>query len=333
MADGPQQALRELRVDTADDGERLDRTLSRAIDGWSRSRVQRAIKEGRVRIGGEPVVRPREPVRAGDVISIELDDAREVSTDVAGRRIDELSVLYEDETIVVIDKPAGLVTHPNPRQTAGTVSDLAVARYGPLPEVQGANRPGVVHRLDRLTSGVLVLGRTAAALDALKRQFQERTVEKTYLAIVHGVPRFDTEWLTGAIAPSAKSPDRMRVVTGEAAEELLDAGEARTAETFLETLEPFGHSAYVSAKPKTGRTHQIRVHLSAAGHPIVGDRVYRHGGTLKTPLPRQAPALERPALHARELSLDHPVTGERVTFRAELPADFAGLLEWLRGAR
>ncbi len=331
MPESQGKNLVELLIGPAEDGARLDHVLANSVQGWSRSRLQRAVKAGRVLVDGAPVTRASETLRAGQAVTLELDEDREVSVDVQGRRIEELVVLFEDEDIVVIDKPAGLVTHPNPRQTSGTVSDLAVQRYGPLPEVQGENRPGIVHRLDRLTSGVLVLGRTAAALEGLKAQFQARTIEKKYLAIVHGTPRFATEWLTGAIASSTKASDRMRVVDGDLAHELLQTGEARAAETFLEQLEGFGFASLVSAKPKTGRTHQIRVHLLAAGLPIVGDRVYRHGGPLKRPMPKAAPKLERPALHARELTFDHPRTGERVTFAAEPPADFAGLLEWLRG--
>ncbi|MEM9382476.1 MAG: RluA family pseudouridine synthase [Planctomycetota bacterium] len=313
-------------------GVRLDVALTDLLEGWSRSRVQRAIKDGRVRVDGREARRTNASVDAGARIEIDLEDDREVSTDVAGSPIVDLVVLYEDDDLAVIDKPAGLVAHPGPRQRRGTVSDLAVARYGPLPEVQGDDRPGIVHRLDRLTSGVMVIGRTEAALEGLKAQFKDRTVEKTYHAIVHGVPRFDSEWRTGAIGSSPRHADRMRVVPEHLVDELLEAGEARTAETLVERMEDFGAAALVAARPRTGRTHQIRVHLQDAGLPIVGDRVYGPGGALKRPMPAGAPRMERPALHARELSFDHPRTGERRSFTAELPADMAGLLDALRSS-
>ncbi len=317
-------------IDERFNGGRLDVALADAVTTWSRSRLQKAIKGGAVTLDGVPVKRPNTSVQTGQTVAILLDDERETSTDTDGRMIADLNVIYEDDDISVIDKPAGLVTHPNPRQISGTVSDLAVKRYGPLPEVQGENRPGVVHRLDRLTSGVMILGRTEAALENLKAQFQARTVQKTYNAIIHNVPRFDSEWLTGAIATSTQSPDRMRVVPEHMREDLLEEGVARTAETLIETLETFVFASFIAAKPKTGRTHQIRVHLQAANMPILYDRVYKIGGAPRIPIPPDAPRLERPALHARRLELDHPTTGERMTFEAEIPEDMASLLAYLR---
>ena len=168
------------------------------------------------------------------------------------------------------------------------------------------------------------------ALENLKAQFQARSVQKTYNAIVHGVPRFDTEWLTGAIATSTQSPDRMRVVPEHLREDLLEEGVARTAETLIESLETFVFASFIAAKPKTGRTHQIRVHLQAANMPIMYDRVYKIGGAPRIPVPPDAPRMDRPALHARRLELDHPRTGERLTFEAEIPADMASYLAYLR---
>ena len=319
-----------FEIDERFNGGRIDIALADAVETWSRNRLQKAIKGGSVTLDGVVASRPNTTVMAGQTVVIQLDQEREVSTDTAGRPIGELDVIYEDDDISVIDKPAGLVTHPNPRQIAGTVSDLAVKRYGPLPEVQGENRPGVVHRLDRLTSGVMILGRTEAALNNLKAQFQARTVQKTYNAIVHNVPRFDTEWLTGAIATSTQSPDRMRVVPEHLREDLLEEGVARTAETLIESLETFGYCSFIGAKPRTGRTHQIRVHLQAANMPILYDRVYKIGGAPRIPIPQDAPRMDRPALHARRLELDHPTTGKRLTFEAEIPADMANLLVYLR---
>lgn len=326
----PEAEPKSFTVPPALDGARVDVVITDLAEGWSRSRVQKAIKDGALQINGEAVLRPNTQLSKGDELQFKLDDDREISTDIRGRKIQELDVLLEDEAFAVINKPAGLVVHPSARQLAGTVADLAVARYGPLPEVQGEDRPGVVHRLDRMTSGVLVLGRTEEALLNLKAQFKARTVEKTYLAIVHGCPRFETEWLTGAIASTPKNPDRMRVVPEKVRERLVAEGEARTAETLLERREDFKGVSLVAAKPKTGRTHQIRVHLLENGLPIVGDRVYKQGGSHKHPIPREAPRMERPALHAHQLSFDHPTTGERVSVEVPMPDDMQGLLDWLR---
>lgn len=322
-----------LEIPEEQGGARLDVALAALVQGQSRSQVQRLIKRGAVKVGGEPIRRANTPVEAGAAIVVTLEADQEVSTDVDGAAIVELEVLHEDASVIVINKPAGLVCHPNPRQTRGTLSDLAVARFGPLPEVQGANRPGIVHRLDRLTSGVIVMGRTLPALQSLKDQFKEREVSKMYLAVVHGTPRFDSEWRTGAIGASPKNPERMRVVPAGLQNELVERGEARVAETLIERVEELGPATLVAAHPRTGRTHQIRVHLQDAGLPIVGDRAYSHGSAQKHALPRSVHRMERPALHARRLSFCHPDTGETVTFEAPLPADMEGLIEGLRSLR
>jgi len=296
-----------LEIPAEQAGDRLDVALTVLVQGQSRSQLQRLIKRGAVKVGGEPVCRPNTPVEAGAAVVVTLEADQEVSTDVTGE--------------------------PNPRQTRGTLSDLAVARFGPLPEVQGANRPGIVHRLDRLTSGVIVMGRTLPALQSLKEQFKEREVSKMYLAVVHGAPRFDSEWRTGAIGASPKNPERMRVVPPRLQDDLVERGEARAAETLIERVEELGPATLVAAHPRTGRTHQIRVHLQDAGLPIVGDRAYSHGSAQKHALPRSVHRMERPALHARRLSFRHPETGESVTFEAPLPADLEGLIEGLRALR
>ncbi|MGB0332076.1 MAG: RluA family pseudouridine synthase [Planctomycetota bacterium] len=322
-----------LEIPEEQGGARLDVALAALVQGQSRSQVQRLIKRGAVKVGGEPIRRANTSVEAGAAVVVTLEADQEVSTDVDGAAIVELEVLHEDASVIVINKPAGLVCHPNPRQTRGTLSDLAVARFGPLPEVQGANRPGIVHRLDRLTSGVMVMGRTLPALQSLKDQFKEREVSKMYLAVVHGTPRFDSEWRTGAIGASTKNPERMRVVPAGLQSELVERGEARAAETLIERVEELGPATLVAAHPRTGRTHQIRVHLQDAGLPIVGDRAYSHGSAQKHPMPRSVQRMERPALHARRLSFCHPDTGEKVTFEAPLPADMEGLIEGLRSSR
>ena len=312
--------LRRFTVPESLAGARLDVALAQLAEGWSRSRLQALVRARRVRVDGAEVCRPRTAVEAGARLEVDFP-AAEPATTPDGEAITGLEVLHEDEHIVVIDKPAGLVAHPNTHFQTGTVSHLAEGRFGELPRVQGEDRPGIVHRLDRLTSGVMVIGRSPEAIRCLKEQFKGRRVDKTYLAIVHGVPRFDSEWIEKSIAPVPRHPDRFRVVSD---------GEGREASTYVETRERFRGFALLECKPKTGRTHQIRVHVASGGHPIVGDRVYHHPGPLPVPLPEDAPHPKRQALHARALSFEHPASGERVRFEAPLPDDMRELLEWLR---
>jgi 23S rRNA pseudouridine1911/1915/1917 synthase len=233
----------------------------------------------------------------------------------------ELVVLHADESLLVFDKPAGLLVHPGAGRGQHTLAALADLRFGPLPTVEGVDRPGIVHRLDRLTSGVIVMARTPAALAALQEQFRSRTVAKTYLALVHGSPRFDSDWIEAPIGPDARQTDRFRVV---------DVGDGREASTYYEVRERFHGFTWLCARPRTGRTHQIRVHLSSVGMPLLGDHLYRPAGALAVPLPAEAPSLHRQALHALDLELEHPATGERMRFEAPLPDDLARMLAWLR---
>ena len=301
-------------------GNRLDRVLAATLGEYTRSRLQQLVKAGRVTVDGEALTRPATPVAAGALLAVDLPPA-EAPITAAGDEVHELEVLWEDEHLAVIDKPAGLVTHPNERFRTGTVADLALERWGELPQGQGEDRPGIVHRLDRMTSGVMLLGLSDEGLGGLKRAFQAREVEKTYSAVVHGVPRFDSEWIE---APIVRVPRRERLRVGR--------GEGREASTFLETRERFHGFSHVYAHPKTGRTHQIRVHLEHHGLPIVGDRLYGPRGALEVPLPQEAPPVVRQALHARRIAFAHPVTGEALAFEAELPGDMTVLLEWLRAS-
>ncbi len=320
-------------------GRRLDHVLVDLVPGWSRSRLQAVIRDGGVQVDGRTVRKANLLFEAPARVAVHLPAPRSEALDVTGAPIRELCVLYEDDAVAVIDKPAGLASHPkfsgpvDPGSADGSaafgglsVSDLAEARYGALPVGQGEGRPGIVHRLDRLTSGVMVLARTEAAMEALVAQFRRRTVEKTYLAIVYGAPRFDSLWIDAPLAANPRSPDRQRVATRDQ----QDAGEAREAETFIEVRERFGGLSLLACQPRTGRTHQIRVHLQHAGLPILGDRIYHSRGAPPVVLPEGAPVPQRQCLHASVLSLDHPVTGERLRIEAPLPRDLEELLGYLR---
>ena len=300
-------------------GQRLDRALASLL-GISRARVQELVRDGGVRVEGAPAAKPALVVAAG--WRIEVLDVPRSRVRRGGPIGAELTILHEDEHLCVIDKPAGMVAHPTGVVRGGTVSELAVARWGPLPILQGSDRPGIVHRLDADTSGLLVVARSEEAGAELVRMFREREVEKEYLALVFGTPRFDTDWIETPIGRARGRPDRMTVVP---------EGEGRSARTYYETRERFEGFAHVVCRPVSGRTHQIRVHLASIGHPLVGDRVYRGRRGLNRHVPPDAPRLDRHALHAARLAFRHPVTGARLEIASEPPADLGAWLTWLRG--
>ena len=307
---------RTFAVPAALAGERLDRALVELLEGAvSRTRAQELIRDGAVHVDGAPAARAAQLLEAGQTIEIrDVPRARE-------RRGGPMSggprIVFEDEHLVVVDKPAGQLAHPTTVVRGGTVSEWAVERYGSLPSPQGEDRPGIVHRLDADTSGLLVLARTAAAAEALVAAFRARTVEKRYLALVVGDPRFDSDWITAPLGRAGRA-DRVTV-----------QADGRPAETFYQVQERFGRFALLECRPKTGRTHQIRVHLASIGHPLVGDRVYP--GRVHTPLPKEGPSAARHLLHAAGLRFEHPVSGVELAFECEVPADFRAWLEWLRG--
>ena len=293
--------------------ERLDRFLAGQVPDLSRSAAQRLIDEGRVTVNGEPA-RASYKLRAGDQVVVLLPG--DVVHEILPEEI-PLRVVYEDAALLVVDKPAGMVVHPSAGHTGGTLANALLAHS---PELSGQDeRPGIVHRLDRDTSGLILLAKTEKVQRALQQQFKDRLVDKAYLALVHG--HLQPAW--GRIeAPIGRDPhhrQRMAVLPG-----------GRDAVTEYHVLEQFAQQAgagagmysLVKAEPKTGRTHQIRVHLASVGHAVVGDPVY---GRRKTHLP-----LERHFLHAGHLGFQHPVTGQRLELDAPLPADLAGVLELLR---
>ena len=320
-SDPPAAGSRNLRVPVELSGARLDRALAALCADVSRTRLKAAIQSGGVRVDGATVDRPGQPVEAD--AQIEIDAAALEPRLRAGEEGLDFEILYEDADLAVIVKPAGMLSHPTDVVRGGTVSELAAARFGPLPTLQGADRPGVVHRLDAGTSGVMVLGKSERAFGDLMGQFRDRKVEKTYSAVVWGEPRFDTGWIEAPIERSAAVPSRMAVAA---------AGEGREAATWYEVRERFGVAALVEASPKSGRTHQIRVHLASIGHPLIGDQLYKRRGGPPARLGPGAPLPRRQALHAHSLRFRHPVSGADLHFEAPLPADLSALLDWLRSA-
>jgi 23S rRNA pseudouridine1911/1915/1917 synthase len=297
-----------------DEGLRLDRFCALRHPEISRSRLAAWIREGRVTLDGRPA-RPSEAVRAGT--QVEIDFPPPVDDTLRPEPI-ALALVYEDEDLLVLDKPPGLVVHPGAGVREGTLAAALLHHDPALAGVGGAGRSGLVHRLDRGTSGLLVVARSDAAHRALAAQFHARRVEKIYDAITWGRPRVRE----GEIDLGVGRDPRLRV--------RMRAGVAggRTARSLYRVVEEVPGFARVEVQILTGRTHQVRVHLAALGHPIVGDATYggERSASVGDPRRRQAVrAIGRPALHARRLAFDHPRTGLRVAFEAPWPADLRDL--------
>ncbi|MCC6491433.1 MAG: RluA family pseudouridine synthase [Pirellulales bacterium] len=312
-------------------GVRLDAFLAGAIESVSRSRIRRAIDGGLAAVNGE---REKASYRlsAGERVEVRIPAVAEGPL----AEPTPIDVLYEDEAIVVVNKPPGMVVHPAKGHWAGTLAGALVYRFEHLSGVGGAVRPGIVHRLDRDTSGVIVAAKTDAAHAALAEQFHNRAVTKEYLAIVAGRPDRDADRVVEPIGPHPTHREKM-ALRG-------DHPESRAAETFFEVVERFPGFALVRAAPKTGRTHQIRLHLVHLRCPVLCDKQYgsrsritvgevraitRHKD-LAPGLAGDAVLLDRQALHAHRLSVVHPTSGERVTFEAPLAADMGQMLAVLR---
>ena len=312
-------------VAAAEAGMRLDAFLARLPEVRGRTTARRLLDDGLDTVAGH-AARPALPLPAGAAVGLRLPAGAFADPLAPDLPLPAVPVLYEDAWLCVIDKPPRLAAHPpeDRRVQAHTVASWARARFGELPSPDDTDeRPGIVHRLDRDTSGVMVVAKTEAALDALRAQWKARTVEKTYRCVVFGVPRFQSDWIDRAIAPDPRHPDRMTVV---------DEG-GREAETYYELVERFDGFADVRCRPRTGRTHQIRVHMTAIGHSLVGDRTYRSRSRQHERLPPAAPDPGRQCLHAHRLALRHPVTEEPLQFEAPLPSDMTRLLDWLRAHR
>jgi len=292
-------------IGEADADQRLDRALA-AVAGIPRSRARRWIDQGLVELNDRPV-RPSQRVAAGDVLHAR-PPAPIPSTAVPEEL--PLDVLYEDEDVIVVDKPAGLVVHPGPSHLVNAL----LYHCGDLAGIGGVLRPGIVHRLDRGTTGVLVAAKHDQAHLALAEQFSDHRVERVYLALARGTPGEDSGRIELPIGRHRRDRKRMSVSTRA-------ARAARTAWTVRQRFRASG-AVLLEVRPETGRTHQIRVHLAATGLPIVGDAVYGRSRT-------KTFEITRPALHAAVLGFDHPRNGERCRFEAPLPRDFSELVDLL----
>jgi 23S rRNA pseudouridine1911/1915/1917 synthase len=314
-------SARVLTVAAGEAGERLDRWLAARVPALSRARLQALIASGDVRVDGRPA-RASARVKAGQ--SVEVEEPPPQAAAPAPEDI-PLRVVYEDRQLIVIDKPAGLVVHPGAGTARGTLVNALLHRVSDLSGVGGVLRPGIVHRLDRGTSGLLVAAKDDATHHGLSRQFAARTVEKEYLALVLGRPRRAQASIE---SPIGRDPvHRKRMSTR--------APRGRPARTTYTVAEPLEGSALLRVRLHTGRTHQIRVHLASIGHPVAGDATYggrRLPPSASTRLREAVAALARPALHAARLAFVHPATGARVAFESPLPEDLVRLRDRLRGA-
>ena len=311
---------RNFTISSSGDGERLDLSFVSSLEGTSRSRAQSWIRAGRVEVDGRVVKKPGFRVLEGQEVSLRAAEGARPEDETPNLA---LEILYEDEEVLVVSKPAGLLTHGN-RPGDRSVSSLLETSHGELAQGGEEGRAGIVHRLDRNTSGVLVVARTQGALSSLQDAFRERRVQKTYEGIVLGTPRFDSDWIEAPLGRHPKYPDRQSV---------MPEGEGREALTYWEVIERFDGIAHLRLSPKTGRTHQLRAHLASIELPILEDAVYRGRGGHATRLPDEAPLMKRHALHASELCFPHPGTGKDVRVQAPLPAEMIAVLEWLRGER
>ena len=304
-----------LVVEAPAAGERLDRWLAARVTDLSRARLQALISDGHVLVHGAPR-KPSHRVVAGERIDVDIPPlpAEELTPEPIA-----LCVVHEDEHVLVIDKPAGLVVHPGAGHARGTLAAAVLAHAPQTAGVGGPRRPGVVHRLDKDTSGLLVLAKTAGAYESLTAQLAERSVSRVYLAVAHGRLTTTTVRIDKPIGRDPRDRKRMAV---------RPAGQGRRAVTHVRVLERLGAFTFLEARLETGRTHQIRVHLASLGHPLAGDVAY--GGRRLRPVPVP---LEGLALHATALAFVHPVSQVRMEFTAPLPARIDRLLSHLRHAR
>ncbi len=291
---------------------RLDLWLSQNLPDLSRSRIQNLIEQGQVTVNDEICTSKKATVKAGDRFQITIPPPEPLELKPNNIPLD---ILYEDEQLLIINKQAGLVVHPAPGHPEGTMVNALLAYCDTLAGIGGVQRPGIVHRLDKDTTGAIAVAKTDLACSSLQKQFQEKTARREYLGLVFGCPKTEKGTIDLPIGRHPVDRKKMAVVPVEKG--------GRPSVTRWEIEERLGNYSLLKFQLETGRTHQIRVHISKIGHPIVGDAVYGSGRSLGVNLTGQA-------LHAWRLELQHPVTGELIEAIAPKPAEFLTLLEVLR---
>jgi 23S rRNA pseudouridine1911/1915/1917 synthase len=300
----------QLIVDQAAAGERLDRWLVAHVADVSRARLQALIDAGTVRVDGVPR-KPAYRLQGGEQVEVEVPPP---PAETLRPEPIALTIVYEDDDVLVVDKPAGMVVHPGAGHADATLAAAALAHAPSIAGVGGARRPGIVHRLDKDTSGLVVLAKTVRAYESLTRQLAARTVRRRYVAIVHGRMRAASGVVDAAIGRDPRHRQRMAV---------RPVGQGRRAVTRWQVVEQFPQFSHLHVSLETGRTHQIRVHMASLGHPVVGDRTY--GGHMRPPIP-----LHGLALHAAHLAFLHPGSQALQEFTAPFPPRLDDLLSRLR---
>ena len=312
---------RIIEGEVAGSGQRLDKALAEAR-GLSRERVKALMAEGRITLAGQPVNQPTLKPADGTRFAISIPEA---TTALAAPQDIALTIVFEDAHLIIIDKPAGLVVHPAAGNLDGTlVNALLHHCRGQLSGIGGVARPGIVHRIDKDTSGLLVVAKSDAAHEGLARQFADHSIERAYLAVVGGHPVPSAGTVSGAIGRSRYDRKKMAMVEARG-----ESGRGKHAVTHYKTLERLDSSALVECRLETGRTHQVRVHMSSIGHALLGDPTYGRPPARLRPLLNQL-HFARQALHAAVLGFIHPLTGEEMRFESALPADFRELLVELK---
>jgi 23S rRNA pseudouridine1911/1915/1917 synthase len=320
--DGGQTRRHSLVVEATAAGQRLDSYLAAALPEISRSRLQELVRSGNLRAAGGQIADPSRRVKPGERLDLDVPPPVTAAPRPEGRALD---ILFEDEHLIVLVKPAGMVVHPAPGHAGGTLVNALLAHCGDsLSGVGGVRRPGIVHRLDREVSGVMVVAKHDRAHVGLAAQLSMHSVDRVYEAIVWGLPAAVRGTIDRPLGRHPRDRKRMAIVAG-----------GKRAVTRWRLVEAAGtRGARLDVELETGRTHQIRVHLASLGHPIVGDRLYGRRlpmsptGALKDFLD----GFRRIALHARELAFDHPVSGRRLRFTSPPPAELAALMAVLRGS-
>jgi 23S rRNA pseudouridine1911/1915/1917 synthase len=313
-----------VTAESGEAGERIDRLLAQRLPALSRSRLKGLIEGGNLTVEGARVVQPSAKVRAGQRLVLTLPPAEEADPKAEAIALD---ILYEDEDLLVLNKPAGMVVHPAPGNESGTLVNALIAHCGEsLTGIGGVKRPGIVHRLDKDTSGVMVAAKTESAHTALSAAFAARDIDRRYQAVVWGLPSPSKGEIEGNIGRSPRNRKKMAVVPG-------GGKPALTRYSVVKSLAG-GGAALVECKLMTGRTHQIRVHMTEIGHPLIGDPLY--GGPSRQRLSRLSPgaaaaarAFPRQALHAATLGFKHPRSGEYLNFVTNLPLDIVDLIQSL----
>jgi 23S rRNA pseudouridine1911/1915/1917 synthase len=302
----------KLQAGPDDRGLRLDIFLSRHVENLTRSQIQMLNRSGAIRIDGRQD-KAGYRIRGGETIEVDLR-AVDHPAPITPEQI-PLQIYFEDEDLAVIEKPAGLVVHPGSGTRVGTVANALLFHFQNLSDVGGQGRPGIVHRLDKKTSGLLIVAKNNVAHALLSAAFQDRKIQKTYLALVHGKPRRPTAVIELTIGRHPAI--RTKMAAGRSS--------GRVAHTEYKVVEEYRGFSLLEVNIKTGRTHQIRVHLSAIGHPIVGDDVY--GERSYKEFTKKFGAIDRYFLHAASLCFDHPMTGKPMEFHSALPTQLQKLLE------